>query len=143
MPRNAVAPIWTVADTFPEEIARAIVSAFAIGMAYASVAETSWKPNPDDAAAVSMPTTSPWLLTSRPPESPGSIPAFVSISPVSCSAPPCSSEAVIVLPRPVTVPAAELMLPLPPALPRAVTLAPTVSFAELIETVFRLEAPCC
>ena len=100
-----------------------------------------WNPNPDD-AAVSMPTTRPRLLTSGPPESPGSTPAFVSISPVSCSEPPASSEAVIDLPRPVTVPVAEAMLPVPPALPRAVTFAPTVSFAELIETVFRLEAPC-
>jgi hypothetical protein len=60
----------TVADALPDVIEWAIVSAFAIGIAYPSVADVFWKPNPDD-AAVSMPTTWPLLLTSGPPESPG------------------------------------------------------------------------
>ena len=70
MPRKAVAPIWIVADALPEEIASAIVCAVPIGIANASVVETSWTVNCDD-AAVSMPMTWPWLLSSGPPESPG------------------------------------------------------------------------
>jgi hypothetical protein len=67
---EAVVPIWTVADALPEEIASAIVCAVPIGIANAFVVEASWKVNCDD-AAVSMPTTCPWLLRSGPPESPG------------------------------------------------------------------------
>jgi len=52
IPRKAVAPMWTVADGWPEEIAWAIVSAFAIGMANAFVAELSCTTNCADAAVV-------------------------------------------------------------------------------------------
>jgi hypothetical protein len=43
--------------------------------------------------------------------------------------------------RAVTVPVTEVIFPSPPALPAAVTFAPTDTVAELVETVFRPEAP--
>ncbi len=95
-------------------------------------------------AAVSMPTTSPLVLTRGPPESPGWMPALVSISPLSCSALPAdSSEAVMVRPVPVTLPVAtDGVPPLPPALPSATTFWPLCTPEELRLTVVRPEAFC-
>ena len=53
-----------------------------MGMANPSMPLWNW--NPLD-AAVSMPITTPWVLTRGPPESPGFRAASVWMSPVSCS----------------------------------------------------------
>ena len=67
---------------------------------------------------------------------------MVSISPASRSLPPWSSLTVIDLTRPVTVPEAEVSVPVPPALPSASTAWPVVTFDESpSEAVLRLEAP--
>ena len=63
-------------------------------------------------SSVSMPSTSPSMFTSGPPESPGWIGALVAISPVSLSESLLdSSLAVIDLPSPVMVPEATLGVP--------------------------------
>ena len=88
-----------------------------------------------------MPMTWLSLFSSGPPESPGSSATFVSINPVSRSLLLWPSLTVIDLPRPVTVPEAGVSVPLPPALPSALTAWPVVTFDEsLSETVLRLEA---
>ena len=85
-----------------------------------------------------IPITRPAWFSSGPPESPGSIPAFVSTRLVSVSLPPWSSLATICLWSPVTTPVATVTPPRPPALPRATTAWPTFSFDELPSlTVFR------
>lgn len=69
---------------------------------------------------------------------------MVRISPVRCSeAEAASSVAVIDSLRPVTLPAATAGVPpLPPALPRAITFSPTVTFDELPSvTVLSPDAP--
>ena len=95
-------------------------------------------------AAVFMPTTSPEVLSSGPPESPGWMPALVWIRPCSCSAlPASSSDAVMVLPVAVTLPVAtDGVPPLPRALPTATTFWPACTPAELRLTVCRPEAFC-
>ena len=76
-PRKAVAPMCTVDDGVPASIWSAIEDALVIGMANAWVGVCAWpdcdgKPEAGEAeAAVFMPMTSPSLLTSGPPESPG------------------------------------------------------------------------
>ena len=82
--------------------------------------------------AVSMAIACPALLRSGPPESPGCTAASVSMSPCSRSAlPPPGSLAVIDRCRAVILPIASLGVPpAPPALPIAVTLAPTRSMDE-------------
>jgi len=60
---------------------------------------------------------------------------------VRSSEAPVGSDAVIDWSRAVTVPVARVIFPSPPALPRAVTFAPTETVADPIETVFRPEAP--
>ena len=56
---------------------------------------------------------------SGPPESPGFTAAFVSISPLRLSLPPWSSFTVIERSTLVTVPAAVVSRPVPPAFPTA------------------------
>ena len=68
-----------------------------------------------------MPTIFPDELSSGPPESPGSRVVFVSINPLRCSLPPWSSLTVIACETPVTSPEAEVSVPVPFALPIAVT----------------------
>ena len=88
-----------------------------------------------------MPTTLPALSSSGPPESPGRIGAFVSITPVSRWRSPLSLSTVIDLLSRMTLPRTEMRRPIPPEFPTAVTLAPTVSVAEFpIVTVLRLVA---
>jgi len=94
--------------------------------------------------AVIMPTTAPDVFTRAPPESPGSIPALVSMSPLSRSLELVSSSlAVIDWLTAMTDPLVEVGVPpTPPALPRATTAAPTFTICALaIGTVFRPEAP--
>jgi hypothetical protein len=118
-----------VGDVTPRSIRAAICAAVEIGIAYA------WTAPPPE-AAVSMPTIVPAASYSGPPESPGWTPAFVSTSPLSCSAlPPRESVAVIAWCRAVTVPAAAVSVPVPPASPTAVTASPTVAGEELSAAV--------
>ena len=63
----------TVDEADPASIVRAMVSAVSIGMAKPWVPDDwslDWNEKPAE-AAVSMPSTSPEVLTSEPPESPG------------------------------------------------------------------------
>ncbi len=95
--------------------------------------------------AVSMPMTWPAKSASGPPESPETICAFVSINPcrVSEVTVPPTSLAVMVWFSPVTRPTAGTMAFCPSALPRATTVAPDLTAAELpIGTVRRPDAPC-
>ena len=134
-------PTCTVAVERPDSICFASASAWLIGIANASVAPTVWKEKPTD-AAVFMPMTRLEPSSSGPPESPGWSAAFVSIRPSSCSAPFCSSDAVIVLPRPTIAPRTVDSFPVPPALPVAVTCWPTCSFEEFpTVAVRRFDAP--
>ena len=87
-----------------------------------------------------MPITFPPDI-SGPPESPGWSPASVSIRPDSRSAPPWSSPTSIDLPSPVIRPWAEARLPVPPALPTAVTTWPTTRVEVESADVFRFAAP--
>ena len=81
-----MAPTWILAEALPATIRPAIRRAFAIGIAYASDAETSLNRNrPFADAAVTMPTTRPLESRSGPPESPACTAASVSISPLSVS----------------------------------------------------------
>ena len=84
-----------------------------------------------------MPMTWPEVLTSEPPESPGWMPALVSIRPVRFSElPPPSSLAVIDWFRAVIDPPAALGVPpVPPALPTPTTAWPTAAVPVLVETV--------
>ena len=90
---------------------------------------------------MSTPTICPCEFTSGPPESPGWMSAFDSISPESCSElPEDSSEAVIDWFSATTEPAAtEGVPPTPPALPSAVTALPTLTAEEL--PVFAVVSP--
>ena len=89
-----------------------------------------------------MPITRLEPLNSGPPESPGWSGALLSIRPSSCSEPFCSSDAVIVLPRPTIVPRTLASFPVPPALPVAVTCWPTRSVEEFPSAaVRRFDAP--
>ena len=91
---------------------------------------------------MSIPITWPAVFSSGPPESPGRTAAFVSISPLRLSLPPWSSLTVIARSTLVTVPEAELSLPVPPAFPTACTASPTSTVAESPrEAAFRFEAP--
>ena len=85
-----------------------------------------------DEAAVFMPMTTPRIVTSGPPESPGWIGALVWMSPESCSDVPLDwSDAVIDWFRAVMVPAAVLGVPpAPPALPMPITDWPTEAVRE-------------
>src|SRR5579875_4210222 len=158
-PRKAVAPMCTVDEAWPASIWRAMDRAVLIGIEYPCVVPGWPEPaplspklfplnglpnwNPEE-AAVSTPITSPWSFTSGPPESPGWMFAFVSISPVSCSdVPELSSDAVIDWLSAVTVPGAtDGVPPTPPALPRATTLSPTLTLDESpVVAVVRPDAP--
>ena len=91
-----------------------------------------------------MPMTWPCEFTSGPPESPASMLAFVSISPVSCSdEPEPSSVAVIAWLSAVTAPGATAGVPpVPPALPSATTLSPTLTVEESpVDAVVSPDAP--
>ena len=85
------------------------------------------------AAAVSMPMTWPWALTSGPPESPGTIRASVCSMPCSVSLPVAlpSSLAVMVWLTPVMVPTTGRAPPWPSALPMATTGLPILTESEL------------
>jgi hypothetical protein len=87
--------------------------------------------------------TSPSVLTSGPPESPGLMSALWPIIPVSRSASPApSSEAVIARSRPVILPVTtDGVPPLPPALPSATTFSPVCGASGLRLTVCSPEAP--
>jgi len=148
MPRNAVAPMCTVDDGVPASIWSASEDARVMGMANAWVAVWAWpdcdgEPEPEEPeAAVFMPRTSPSVLTSGPPESPGWMGALWPIIPVSCSASPApASDAVIDWPSPLTRPlTTDGVPPLPRALPSATTFCPVWAPAELRVTVCRPEA---
>ena len=65
--------MWTVEEPAPASIVLAMESAVSIGMAKPWVPDDwslDWNENPAE-AAVSIPSTSPEVLTSAPPESPG------------------------------------------------------------------------
>jgi hypothetical protein len=149
-PRNAVAPMCTVDDGVPASIWSAIEDALVTGMANAWVAVCAWpdgdgEPEAEESeAAVFMPMTSPSVLTSGPPESPGWMGALWPIMPVSRSASAApSSDAVIDRPSPVIRPVAtEGVPPLPRALPSATTFSPAWGLLELRVTVCRPEAFC-
>ena len=140
-PRNAVPPMWIASEPSPLSIWWTIDTALLIGIAkpwlvveYATLLLTE--------AAVSIPITSPDAFRSGPPESPGRTAAFVSIRPLRFSLPPCSSLTLIERPRPVTVPDAEISLPVPPAFPSARTDSPASTESESpMGVVFRFEAP--
>ena len=91
--------------------------------------------------AVSIPMTSPELFMSGPPESPGTTLALTPIMPVRRTAPPSSSPTTTESPSRVILPVADANRPVPPALPIAVTVAPTLSFEELVVTVLMFDAP--
>ncbi len=82
--------------------------------------------------AVSMPMTCPAALTSGPPESPDTMPAFVWSIPcrVSDLTVPPWSVAVMVSWSPVIWPLAGTIWLRPSALPRATTLSPILTLAE-------------
>ncbi len=92
---------------------------------------------------MSTPITSPEVVSSGPPESPASMAASTSISPVSFSdAPVDSSDAVIDWSSAVTEPPTALGVPpLPPALPIATTGSPTLTAAVARVAVARPDAP--
>ena len=79
------------AVALPFSMAFATAIAALMGIEYAWVAGVAELPNeyppPLELAAVSMPTTLPVSVTSGPPESPGWMGAFVSMSPESFSEP--------------------------------------------------------
>jgi hypothetical protein len=88
-----------------------------------------------------MPTIVPAGSYSGPPESPGSTPASVRISPLSCSALlPSDSVAVIDWSSAVTVPPAARRVPAPPAFPTAVTTSSMVAGEEPSAAVASPEA---
>ena len=113
---------------WPPAICRATDSAMLIGIANPVDACWSFPSLP----AVSMPIT-PAELASGPPESPGTMSAFVWIIPCSVSAAidPPPSLAVMVWPSALTWPGFAVMVPRPSALPRATTAVPALTEAEL------------
>ena len=81
-----VAPRWIESLAFPDVIWCAIASAELIGMEKPCVALLDEPENSKfDEAAVFIPMTTPRIVTSGPPESPGWIGALVWMSPESCS----------------------------------------------------------
>ena len=115
---EAVGPMCATVE-FPDSICFTMASALLIGIAYAWLARWATRLL---RRRCPMPSTLPVDESiSGPPESPGWIPAFVSTRPVSCSEPPASSLAVIVWRSATILPAAVVSLPVPPALPIAVT----------------------
>ena len=79
-------------------------------------------------AAVSMPITWPDAVSSGPPESPATTSALVSIRPDRLSEASESSASVVMCWYvAVTVPVAWERLPVPPALPTAVTVSPVLA----------------
>ena len=89
-----------------------------------------------------MPTTSPCVSRSGPPESPATTSAVVSIMDVSVSddAEP-SSAAVTDAVSEEIVPAAAESAPVPSALPTAVTTSPTAACSRSTVMVLRPDAP--
>ena len=85
-----------------------------------------------------MPRTWPEAFTSEPPESPGSMPALISMSPDRFSEfPPPSSLAVMDWLRAVIEPPAVLGVPpVPPAFPMPTTDWPTAAAAVEVVTVW-------
>jgi hypothetical protein len=79
---------------------------------------------------VFIPITRRPAAKSGPPESPGWSSASVLINPVSRARPPWSSPTVIERPTPVMWPAVVTSVPVPPALPTAVAVWPTLTFDE-------------
>jgi len=84
-----------------------------------------------------MPITLPVESTKAPPESPDWMLALTWMRSLSCSVVPVSSLlAVIDWVTAVTEPAAAVGVPpVPPALPAATTLSPTVAATVLVEAV--------
>ena len=91
-------PMWTVEDPLPASIWWAMDSAVLIGMAKPWLPcdwPLYWNVVPRE-AAVSMPSTWPEVFTSAPPESPGWMSAFVSMSPLSCSLVPSPESCAVI-----------------------------------------------